>query len=55
MSLAGILGFMFFYIAIGLIFYALCITASEEDRQIEQQAKEYWSTVYNCKGGDYDD
>lgn len=55
MSLAGILGFMFFYLAVGLIFYALCITASEEDRQIEQQAKQYWSAVYKCKGSDHND
>ena len=56
MSIAGILGFVFFYIAIGLIFYALCITASEADRQMEQEFREnYWRTTYNNQGGDHND
>ena len=55
MSIAGILGFMFFYIAVGLIFYSLCVTAKQSDEIMEQQAKEYWSTVYKCKGGNTND
>lgn len=55
MSLAGILGFMFFYLAVGLIFYALCITAKQSDEIMEQEAKQYWSAVYKCKGSDHND
>ena len=56
MSIAGILGFIFFYIAIGLIFYSLCTTASKADDIMEKQYKkvqsyeEFWHTEYVCRG-----
>lgn len=43
------------YILIGVVFYSLCFTAKQSDEIMEQQAKEYWSTVYNCKGSDVND
>ena len=55
MSIAGILGFVFFYIAIGLIFYSLCFTAKQSDEIMEQEAKQYWHTIINCKGSDVND
>ena len=55
MSIAGILGFMFFYLAVGLIFYSLCVTAKQSDEIMEQEAKQYWSTIYNCNGSDHND
>ena len=55
MSLAGILGFMFFYLAIGLIFYSLCVTAKQSDEIMEQEANQYWHTIINCKGGNTND
>ena len=55
MSIAGILGFVFFYIAIGLIFYSLCVTAKQSDEIMEQEAKQYWSTTIYLKGSDHND
>ena len=55
MSIVGIIGFMFFYLAIALIFYSLCVTASRADDLMEQEFKKncnYWRTQYNCKGGE---
>ena len=50
------LGFGFMYIAVALIFYSLCITASNADDLMEQEAKEYWRTTYTCsKGSDVND
>lgn len=56
MSIVGIIGFMFFYLAIALIFYSLCVTASRADDLMEKQYKkvqsyeEFWHTEYVCRG-----
>ena len=47
---------MFFYLAIALIFYSLCVTASRADDIMEKQYKkvqsyeEFWHTEYVCRG-----
>lgn len=56
MSIAGIMGFGFMYLALGLIFYSLCVTASNADDIMEKQYKkvqsyeEFWHTEYVCRG-----
>ena len=56
MSIVGIIGFMFFYLAIALIFYSLCVTASRADDIMEKQYKkvqsydEFFNTGYICRG-----
>ena len=41
------------YILIGVVFYSLCVTASEADEIMEQDFREnYWRTTYNGQGGD---
>lgn len=55
MSIGYIVGFMFFYLALCLIFYSLCITASRADDIMEQEAREYWRTTIYLKGSDCDD
>ena len=42
------------YIGIGVVFYSSCITASEADKQMEEDYSHYWRTTYYCKGSDYD-
>ena len=54
MSIAYILSFIFFYLALALIFYSLCITGSEVDDIIEKQNSQYWHIEYNTQGGEQD-
>ena len=47
MSIAYILSFIFFYVALALIFYSLCITSEVDDMMEEEFKKncEYWRTT----------
>ena len=53
MSIAYILSFMFFYLALALIFYSICIT-SEVDDIMEKQNRQYWHIEYDTQGGEQD-
>ena len=48
MSIAYILSFMFFYVALALVFYSLCITSEVDDIMEQEEFKkncEYWRTT----------